>query len=369
MKVRRIKQVIWKRVLVASTVGAWLGTSASCKHGTGAEEASVVHGSSASAEEQAPMTKHPLTEHAHRVEQWFNHNSAYAAIIPFAAFNEVNDTMRALGIEYLRLHNNMVRAETNPGRQTAMAQDLYDERVDACMLNPAGKENTTVKRWFYCQFPMELRLCNTVVLVFSKKYEPAADRLKTRLSHFDTCLRNIPFPPFGYYDEAFEIAFANIAISKSYAANAGSSSANNGRLLSGSAAVKHLYEKIYLNDDLTLGAGENAEIQEGDKAENMSRWRGIIMHGRTVGVEPPMGEDPKSLVDHAIHWLRKFMFLKNPNIKDPADPSHLAKEDPETTKIALEEISKINGIAKKLANESATAEDIDGMLMVFGAAH
>ncbi|MBS2017996.1 MAG: hypothetical protein JST00_34285 [Deltaproteobacteria bacterium] len=73
-------------------------------------------------------------------------------------------------------------------RGTARFAGFYDDgvRVEACWANPAGSKLTELQKAVYCAMPLELRLCNTPVLLTTPKTDVAGryagyERCKTRL--------------------------------------------------------------------------------------------------------------------------------------------------------------------------------------------
>jgi hypothetical protein len=60
-----------------------------------------------------------------------------------------------------------VIAELRAQRESAPLARYYEDgvRIEACWRNPAGSKLTKLKKALYCSMPLELRLCNTPVLL------------------------------------------------------------------------------------------------------------------------------------------------------------------------------------------------------------
>lgn len=68
-------------------------------------------------------------------------------------------------------------------RSNAALQKYYEDgaRVEACWKNPLADKLTDLKKAFYCSFPLEFRLCNTIQLL------TAGDDIEKKAQAFVAC--------------------------------------------------------------------------------------------------------------------------------------------------------------------------------------
>jgi hypothetical protein len=239
---------------------------------------------------------------------WFDRIPAFSEILTKSQFALITEGLRAAGIAYLIENNEEIYFTRESDAKVKSANELYDLRVNACMYNPAGKASGTVKRWYYCQFPLELRLCNTVVLVSTKKFDNLDLRKNTRIQHLGTCLDTVHGRTTQTFREVLDARFSSYFEKNQTPTRFLNTS-------SGAELIASLYDRIYLNDAIGIEAGENQEFYEDRKAQNKSAWLKIITSGTTINVNPPIGATPHSLIEHGAYWLKAFAFLRIPGLK------------------------------------------------------
>lgn len=129
-------------------------------------------------------------------------------------------------------------------RTTAPLEKYYRDglRIEACWANPAGKELSEIKKAFYCSMPLELRICNTVVLLTTD----AAKREERYRGYLD-CQRKV--------DALF---------------------GDRGRFVYGDA-INKTYEDLFLRGESGLSAEDEARLVAANRPVNSGRSFPVLL--------------------------------------------------------------------------------------------
>lgn len=85
-------------------------------------------------------------------------------------------------------------------------------RVEGCWLSPAGASLTPFQKAFYCSVPLELRVCNSVVLL-TQRDAPVEQRYRGWLSCQESAERTFGSESF-HYDEAVNRAYRAVMLDR-----------------------------------------------------------------------------------------------------------------------------------------------------------
>jgi len=254
---------------------------------------SGVDSSVKSDEADTPNTHHPVKWYEDKARQIYGENPVYSNIIAEGDFFNITTRLKSKIILYLMVHNKKVRKQQNEFDKEKAAYALADERINACMLNSAGKGSSTVKRWVYCQVPLEVRLCNSVILKFTSEWQDLEKRHQVRMAGFNYCLSSTG----GVNTE--------VNFLEEY---------REEQLLDG---LLKLYGDIYLGTTIQLLDNEDSEVPAKPSVKAVKRWLSLVGSGPLETVKFPFvpGSDKPdpgnlNLISVAVYWLVYWKDLK-----------------------------------------------------------
>ncbi len=284
-----------------------------------------------------------LNRYWERVAMGYAAKPSYANALPLSQLEQASSIFRKASIEFLVLHNKRILDLASPASRQEMATQIYDQRVDICMMNPIGKQNSTAKRWFYCHMPLEFRLCNSVVLLGTQELA-SKEKLDLRMTHFQTCMKENEWTDGRNFLAAFD-AYGSVS----------SLETNSKRP---SDRIVEIYRDFYLNEDLTVYPNENSELESVTKWETIKRWAKINDRGEVVGMRKPPSNGGRRPLHLLLHWRSHFKFLNKTDRQPDRDdsstafllssPDQMASEvdtmpESETEERILDESTEVNG--------------------------